>query len=800
MNRVLKIGFMLLIFAFFCFSCKHDQGGNSKVLMLYSFKVGNSEYNRAEKKISITKVSLRESDLKEVVFKDGNGNVVSGVNFRMEPPDGVRPNPEAKFSIEVSNPPSGYTYKSEEITVVRELASPKVLSITCQGEPADLNTNPYTVSIKKPTVIAPSVGPDGKVYGDIRITFDKTTINESLVQWEGLPVGNATNPKLEPEGVAHVTIRIPEKPGEYKAGEYHLDIKFETPSLSIKTLSINEQDGDTDLKELKVNVKHEKTSVVASDVNVTFTGDYIDPTELSSITPIYEGLPLNNLEVSKPVTFKVKVNGKPNKYKPFEATITVERANVALKLTKISIFGEEKNINTTPFTHTVETMKTFLKVGDIKATFEKADHSTIDVDCSLKGGEGDKVYLKAGVDNEITFYVPPAPEYAEYRNKVIIKHDAKWEQMVEIPMPDGGVTFKSGNKDDVDKKIDRKIAVAQFPVTYKLFKEVCEWAKGSEGQAKGYKNFDVIEKAAQNGAKWKGRAKDKNGNEFDVYESFPKDDFSEMRPLTSISYHAAIAWCNAYSEKNGYAPAYYKAESGKIDMEWGSHGTPDYHRYTSFTPTINVSGTKEEVSALALRDALGKHHPNDYDATLWPIIRDNYYKVAILTAKQAKFDDDEKSGFRLIDTDEWEFVGRLRKTKNNNCTDSSMSYNSETYYFANKDCAPGSEGYGNEGSEIEKVAWVSGNSAVNGKLQTHPIGHKIPTDLGIYDLAGNVGSWTNTWSKSNGSSGNGVADFDLYSVGGGFSDPAGRCTVNTATPSQDGRFDQCGIRLCRTLK
>ena len=47
MNKILKIGSMLLIFAIFSFSCKHDQGGGQgatveKALVLSSFKVGDS--------------------------------------------------------------------------------------------------------------------------------------------------------------------------------------------------------------------------------------------------------------------------------------------------------------------------------------------------------------------------------------------------------------------------------------------------------------------------------------------------------------------------------------------------------------------------------------------------------------------------------------------------------------------------------------------------------------------------------------------------------------------------------------
>jgi len=803
MNKILKVGFMLLVFAISFFSCKHDQGGQNggeeKALVLSGFKIGDSTYIKEEKKISITTQTFTKDDFKEVVFTDKNGNVVSNVNWKLTPKERIRigKTNEAKFRIVVSTPPQGYkAYESDEITAIRELVSPRVTSIICHGIQADVTKTPFTVRIPKPTVDKPmTVG--GQHWGDISVQFDKD-VPENMVTWEKLP-GVDGEPALTPEGVAHVTIKVPEKTGSYLAGEYKLDITFDTPSLSIATLVIAGQDGDSDLKELKVNVENTKTQVQASDVVVTFKGDYIEAADLSSIQATYDGLPLSNLEVSKPKTFKVQVAAIEKKYKAFEATITVVRANEPLVLEKISIFEVEKPIGSTPFTHTVDTMTTFVKKGDIKATFKKPDGSKFEIDCLLKGSEGDKVYLKAGVKNTITFYVPADVAYAEYRNQVEITHNANWEKMIELPMPTGGATFKSGNKDDVDKKIDRKFEVAQFPVTWKIFKEVCEWANDpARGKAKGYANFDVILSLAQNGAIREVGAK--------FGDPHPYTEDGPVMPVCCISYHAALVWCNAYSEMRGYAPAYYKPESGKIDVVWhkittGLDGN-DWTRYTTFNPTITVKAdlSADDINKLALRDALPKHHPKEYDASIWPNMRDNYYKAAILTAKQAKFADESKTGYRFIDTDEWEFTSRLRMTKGQHCTSSTLVYGGTTYYFADKDSAAGSDGYGVEGSEIEKVAWVSGNSGINGKLQTHPIGHKIPSELGFYDLAGNVGSWTNTWSKSNGAQGEGVDDYTNYAIGGGFCDAAYRCVVNSTVPSGNGRYDQCGIRLARTLE
>ena len=58
-----------------------------------------------------------------------------------------------------------------------------------------------------------------------------------------------------------------------------------------------------------------------------------------------------------------------------------------------------------------------------------------------------------------------------------------------------------------------------------------------------------------------------------------------------------------------------------------------------------------------------------------------------------------------------------------------------------------SKGYAFSGSNnIDEVAWYNRNSDINNKgKSTQPVGKKLPNELGIYDMSGNVNEWCNDW-------------------------------------------------------
>ncbi len=117
-----------------------------------------------------------------------------------------------------------------------------------------------------------------------------------------------------------------------------------------------------------------------------------------------------------------------------------------------------------------------------------------------------------------------------------------------------------------------------------------------------------------------------------------------------------------------------------------------------------------------------------------------------------------KKLYRLPTEAEWEYAFRAGSTS--------------LYYF------------GDDESQLGEYAWYLGNSVQT----THPVGQKKPNGWGLYDMAGNVWEWTDSWYDSSRS--------DRVLRGGGWGGAAGRCrSAYRGGDLPDDRGSGVGFRL-----
>ena len=84
-----------------------------------------------------------------------------------------------------------------------------------------------------------------------------------------------------------------------------------------------------------------------------------------------------------------------------------------------------------------------------------------------------------------------------------------------------------------------------------------------------------------------------------------------------------------------------------------------------------------------------------------------------------------------------------------------------------------SSGYKYSGSnKLSEVAWFDSNS----KDKTHPVGTKMPNELGLYDMSGNVWEWCQDLGKSTKKSSKSLHGASRILCGGSWSDNAKYCT------------------------
>lgn len=104
-----------------------------------------------------------------------------------------------------------------------------------------------------------------------------------------------------------------------------------------------------------------------------------------------------------------------------------------------------------------------------------------------------------------------------------------------------------------------------------------------------------------------------------------------------------------------------------------------------------------------------------------------------------------------------------------------------------------SSGYKYSGSnKLSEVVWFDSNS----KDKTHPVGTKMPNELGLYDMSGNVWEWCQDLGKSTKKSSKSLHGASRILCGGSWSDNAKYCTSLYLDEKPEGFYSiYTGMRL-----
>ena len=237
-------------------------------------------------------------------------------------------------------------------------------------------------------------------------------------------------------------------------------------------------------------------------------------------------------------------------------------------------------------------------------------------------------------------------------------------------------------------------------------------------------------------------------------------------------------------EAEGKAAKTFKVGSVSFDMVWVEGGTfrmgatseQDSGAFDCEKPvhSVTLSGYyigKTEVTQ-ALWKAVMVSNPSKFigdnlpvESVSWDDCQEFIRKLNSLTGQN----------FRLPTEAEWEFACR-------------GGNNSRGYIFSGS-------------NYIDNVAWYDGNYGNSGG-KTHPVATKLPNELGIYDMTGNVWEWCSDWYGTKYSSGaqtNPKGPYDgsyRVSRGGCVGDYAGSCRSSFRSRDTPGYRDFIlGLRL-----
>lgn len=224
-------------------------------------------------------------------------------------------------------------------------------------------------------------------------------------------------------------------------------------------------------------------------------------------------------------------------------------------------------------------------------------------------------------------------------------------------------------------------------------------------------------------------------------------------------------------EANGVKFSMVKVEGGSFDMGGTSEqGNVEDDELPVHSVTLSDYMIGQTLVTQELWFAVMGENPSKFkgaklpvECVSWEDCQDFITRLNGLTGKQ----------FRMLTEAEWEYAALGGKV-------------SRGYQYAGSDT-------------LDDVAWYSGNSGG----RTHTVGTKLPNELGIYDMSGNVWEWCQDWYDKKyyknaiptNPQGPSKGSYRVHR-GGGWGSNAGNCRVSYRGNGDPGsRGSNLGLRL-----
>jgi len=211
--------------------------------------------------------------------------------------------------------------------------------------------------------------------------------------------------------------------------------------------------------------------------------------------------------------------------------------------------------------------------------------------------------------------------------------------------------------------------------------------------------------------------------------------------------------------------------TGRSDGDWGRSNPSDGDWGRGNRPVINVSwwDATDYCNWLSEKEKLPKAYDNVNFLDKFDSNGDFLDKDGRVTTDPSKV-----VGYRLPTEAEWEYAAR-------------GGNKSKGYKYAGSD-------------DVDKVAWYRYNPG----FKTQEVGKKVPNELGIYDMSGNVWEWCSDWYGNYSSSAQtnpyNNSGSDRVNRGGSWgSDAAYSRVANRGYSSRGDSSDYLGFRIARTV-